>query len=384
MKYYLKAAQIFAERKILKNQAIIVEDQKIKGFIKNSKIEPEAEVIDYGDKIIIPALIDLHIHGAVGKDVMDADYESLNEISKYLAENGTASFLATTLTAPLPKIKKALANINKAMKKGTAGAEILGAYLEGPYLTAEHKGAHPVEHMRELNLEEIAELIEAANDQVRVFALAPEKEKTKEVVDYLKARDIIVTIAHTNADYETAAAAVENGVNLATHTYNGMKGLHHRNPGTLGAVMNAENLYSELIVDNIHVHPAASELLFKLKGIDKMILISDCMRAGGLEDGEYMLGELPVEVKDSIARTESGSLAGSTLKIKDAVLNFKEAVDLDLYTALKMATIVPARLLGLDKEIGSIKKGKKANLAVVDQKMNVFSTIVAGEIVYQK
>lgn len=384
MKYYLKAKKIFAENKILKDQSLIVENKKIKGFIKNKKLGSEAEVIDYGDKIIIPALIDLHIHGAVGKDVMDSDYGSLNEISKHLAENGVGSFLATTLTAPFLKIKKALRNINKTMKKGVEGAEILGAYLEGPYLTAEHNGAHPIKHMRDISLKEIKKLIEASGNQIKIFALAPEKRKAKELINFLNTRDITPAIAHTNADYETTLEAIENGVNLATHTYNGMKGFHHRKPGTLGAVLNSEKLYSELIVDNIHLHPAATELLFKLKKIEKIILISDCMRAGGLKDGEYKLGELTVEVNNSIARTESGSLAGSTLKIKDAVKNIKEITELNFYSALKTATIVPAKLLGLEKEIGSIKKGKKANLAVVDSAMNVFSTIINGKIVYRK
>lgn len=386
MKYYLKAEEIFHEDGIIKNKLILIEDGYIKDFIDFSdqdQINENIRVVDYGAKKLIPGLIDLHIHGAVGKDVMDAEYDSLNEISKYLAQKGVSSFLATTLTAPLSKIKKALVNIDQTMEKGVEGAQILGAYLEGPYLTAEHKGAHPVEYMRDLNLEEIKELIKVAKNKIRVFALAPEKDNAAEIIRFLEKNKVKTTMAHTNASYEEAALAIENGLELATHTFNGMKGLHHREPGALGAVLNQDSVYAELIVDKIHVHPAAVSLLFKIKGIEKLLLISDCMRAGGLSDGEYMLGELKVEVKDSIARTESGSLAGSTLELKDAVLNIKKAAEISLEEAIKMASFVPAKLLGLEKEIGSIKKGKKANLAVVDEKMNVFSTIIDGNIVYK-
>jgi N-acetylglucosamine-6-phosphate deacetylase len=384
MTYYIKSKKIFKEDEILLNYALKIKNKKIVDFVKNSKLSSEDEIIDYQDKMIIPGMIDLHIHGAVGKDVMDGDYEALNEISKYLAETGVTSFLATTLTAPISKIKKALINISQAMKEGVDGAEILGSYLEGPYLTEEHKGAHPTEFMRELNLDEIKGLLKLSNDTIKVFALAPEKNNSHKIIKFLEKNNIKTTMAHTNASYEEASAAVESGLELATHTFNGMKGLHHREPGALGAILNNKDVYSELIADNIHVHPAALELLLKIKGSDKVILISDCMRAGGLSDGEYMLGELKVSVKNSIARTEAGSLAGSTLELRDAVINIKEAADIDLYTALKMVTIVPARLLGMDKKIGSIEKGKNANIAVVDEMMNIYSTVIDGKIVYRK
>lgn len=387
MEYYLKAETIYHQNEILKNKYILIKDGYIKdfiGFSDEKNLNKNIKIVDYKDKIITAGMIDLHIHGAVGKDVMDAEYESLNEISKYLAKSGVTSFLATTLTAPLAKIKKALVNIDKSRQKGVKGAEILGAYLEGPYLTEEHKGAHPVQYMRELDLIEIEDLIKISNDNIRVFALAPEKNNSQKIIKFLEKNNIKTTMAHTNASYEESTAAIENGLELATHTFNGMKGLHHREPGTLGAILNYDQVYAELIADKIHVHPAALELLIKIKGIEKVILISDCMRAGGLNDGEYMLGELEVKVENSIARTAEGSLAGSTLKLKDAVMNIKDAADIDLYSALKMVTIVPAKILGLNKEIGSIKIDKKANLTVIDEDMNIYATIVNGNIVYQK
>jgi len=185
MAYYIKSKKIFKEDEILLDYALKIRNQKIVDFVKSSELSSEDEIINYEDKIIIPGMIDLHIHGAVGKDVMDADYEALNEISKYLAETGVTSFLATTLTAPLAKIKKALVNIDTTRKKGVEGAEILGAYLEGPYLTEEHKGAHPVQYMRELDLEEIEDLIKISNGSIRVLALAPEKNNSKKIIKFL-------------------------------------------------------------------------------------------------------------------------------------------------------------------------------------------------------
>jgi N-acetylglucosamine-6-phosphate deacetylase len=386
MKYYLKSKEVYLENKIMENLYILIEDEYIKDIKKEDEIKKDNEIkiIDCGEKIIAPALIDIHIHGAVGKDVMDGDYEALNTISKYLAKNGVGSFLPTTLTAPILKIKKALINIKKSIDRGVMGAEILGAYLEGPYLTEEHKGAHPIEYMRDLDLNEIKELIRVSDNNISVFALAPEKENSDMIITFLNDNGIKSTIAHTNANYQEINNAIEKGVSLSTHTFNGMSGLHHRKPGSVGAILASDKIYTELIADNIHVHPAVIKILYNLKKEDKTILISDCMRAGGLKDGDYSLGELKVNVKDSIARTKEGSLAGSTLKVKDAVINIKKAADIDLFTALKMASVTPAKLLGLDNEIGSIKKGKKANLTVIDQKMNIYLTIVNGKVVYNK
>jgi N-acetylglucosamine-6-phosphate deacetylase len=238
--------------------------------------------------------------------------------------------------------------------------------------------------VRDLDLNEIKELIRVSDNNISVFALAPEKENSDMIITFLNDNGIKSTIAHTNANYQEINNAIEKGVSLSTHTFNGMSGLHHRKPGSVGAILASDKIYTELIADNIHVHPAVIKILYNLKKEDKTILISDCMRAGGLKDGDYSLGELKVNVKDSIARTKEGSLAGSTLKVKDAVINIKKAADIDLFTALKMASITPAKLLGLDNEIGSIKKGKKANLTVIDQKMNIYLTIVNGKVVYNK
>ncbi|WP_114474343.1 N-acetylglucosamine-6-phosphate deacetylase [Halanaerobium sp. DL-01] len=382
MCYYLTAKKILAESEILENYALLIKSEKIKKIVRKEDMKSDIKVKDLGNKIIIPGLIDLHIHGAAGYDVMDGDYDSLKEISNYLCENGVTSFLATTLTAPLEKIENAVKTVELAKKNGLEGAKILGVYLEGPYLTEEHKGAHPVEFMREIKIEEIDKLLKKYGELIKVIALAPEKENALAAVEYLKEKGIKTAIAHTDASYEETKAAIEKGAVISTHTFNGMRGMHHREAGTAGAVMDSDKIFAELIADKIHVSPAVIRILYKLKGKEKLYLVSDCMRAGGLEDGQYKLGELSVKVEEGITRTESGSLAGSTLKMKDAVLNIKDAAEIDLFEAVKFATLVPAKAIGLQNNIGSISEGKNADLTVIDDNLNIYLTVVDGQIVY--
>ncbi|MBS4538112.1 N-acetylglucosamine-6-phosphate deacetylase [Clostridium sp. D2Q-11] len=382
MEYYLKCKEIYAEDKVIEDSYILIKNGYIEKIGKEKN--RDVEVIDLGEFKAIPGLIDLHIHGANGQDVMDATYDSLNKISLYLAKNGVTSFLATTLTAPLEKIKNAIENVRESMTKGLEGAEVLGTYLEGPYLTEEHKGAHPVRYMRELKLDEIRTLLDISGDTIKIVTIAPEKENSTKIIEYLKKRDVKTSIGHTNATYKEAIEAIKMGAKIGVHTFNGMTGLHHREPGVVGAIMDSEDIYAELIADNIHVDSAVMRILYRLKGNDKLYLISDCMRAGGLDDGEYILGELKVEVKNRIARTESGSLAGSTLKIKDGIKNIMDATNINLFRAIRLASIVPAKALGLADEIGSLKEKKKANITIIDDELNICGTIVNGKVVYEK
>ncbi|MGO1368431.1 N-acetylglucosamine-6-phosphate deacetylase [Senegalia sp. (in: firmicutes)] len=383
MRYAIKSKEIYAEDGILENSYMTINDGKIEN-ISNSNDE-KLKVIDACDLKIIPGLIDLHIHGADGYDTMDADFDSLDSISKYLAKNGVTSFLATTLTAPIKKIENAIENVVDSKEKGLNGAEVLGIYLEGPYLTEEHKGAHPVKFMRELKLDEIKHLVALGKGNVKIVTIAPEKENSAEIIKYLKENNVETSIGHTNATYEQTIEAIKNGAKIGVHTFNGMTGLHHRNPGVVGAIMDNKDIYAELIADNIHVNPAVMRILHRLKkDNDKLYLISDCMRAGGLSDGKYSLGELEVIVKDSIARTENGSLAGSTLKIKNGVKNIKEATGINLYEAIRLASIIPAKAMNMDDQIGSIKKGKRANITVIDDDFNIYMTIVDGKVVYER
>jgi len=381
MKFLIKSGEVFLKDRILKNASILIKDGKVEEVIEKD-IYDNIKTIDLSNYKVLPGLIDTHIHGANGYDTMDGNYKSLNEISKYLGSVGVTGFLATTVTAPWDKIRSAVKNVYDAINIGVEGAEILGAYVEGPFITEEHKGAHPTEHIREIDIDDMRELVNSFPSCIKTVTVAPEKERAMELIRYLKSQNINPSIGHTNATYEQTKEAIENGANIAVHVFNGMRGLHHREPGTVGAVLTDDRVTCELIADMIHVHPAVIELVAKLKGTENVNLITDCMRAGGLEDGKYMLGELNVYVKDGIARIENGSLAGSTLKLITAIKNMVKYVGVNLLDAVNMASIVSARIAGVEHLQGSIEPGKKANFTIIDDDFNVVMTIVNGKIIY--
>lgn len=381
MKYILKGKEIFLENKIINNGRVVINNGVIEQIIEED-ISIYEDEIDLSMYKILPGFIDIHVHGGNGYDTMDGKYESINEISKYVSKNGVTGFLPTTVTAKWEKIINAIKAVDDAMKTGVEGAEILGSYIEGPFISKDQKGAHPEEYILPIDIYKAKEIVEAAPAAVKVVAIAPEKENAIELIKMLKSHNIKVSIGHSNASYEETILAIENGADIAIHTFNAMKGLHHREPGTVGAVLSNDKIYSELISDTIHVHPAVMKILVKCKGLDKVCLITDCMMAGGLDDGQYQLGELAVTVKDSIARIDSGSLAGSTLRLIDAVKNMINKVEISPVDAVNMASIVPASILGIDNTVGSIQEGKKANFAIIDDEYNVVMTIVNGKIVY--
>lgn len=382
MKYIVRGKEIYAAGGLLKDSSILVNGNTIEEVGAGEK--EGYEKIDLRRYRILPGLIDMHIHGANGFDTMDANYRSLNEISKYLARTGVTSFLATTVTDRLDNIENAAANVADSMEKGLSGARLLGLYIEGPYIAGEYKGAHPEEYIRPINLDEIKNIVEKSRNTVKVVAIAPEKEGSAEAIKYLVSKGIKVSLGHTNATYAEAVEAIEKGATIAVHIYNGMRGLHHREPGMLGAALNNDNIKVELICDGVHVAVPAVEIVLRCKDREDIILITDCIRAGGLEDGEYILGKLKVNVRGGIARIDNGSLAGSTLKLIKAIENIVEMAGVTFEDALKMATINPAMALGLDKEIGSIQEGKRADIVAINDDYDVVFTMVDGKVVYSK
>lgn len=382
MKYIIKGKEIYTAGGLLRDSSILVNGNTIEEV--GARKKEGYEEISLERYRILPGLIDMHIHGANGFDTMDADYRSLNEISKYLAKTGVTSFLATTVTDQIDNIEKAVENVADSMKKGLSGAKLLGSYIEGPYISRKYKGAHPEEYIRPINLDEIKNILERSRNTVKVVAIAPEKERSSEVIEYLTGRGIKVSLGHTNATYAQAVEAIEKGATIAVHIYNGMRGLHHREPGMLGVALNNDNIKVELICDGVHVAFPAIEILLRCKDREDVILITDCIRAGGLEDGEYILGKLKVNVKGGIARIDNGSLAGSTLKLIKAIENMVKMAGVSFEDALKMATINPAKAIGLDKEIGSIQKGKRADIIAINDDYHVVFTMVDGKVVYCK
>ena len=358
---------------------ILVEQGRIVAVGKTVCRPAGCQAVDLGEKTVMPGLIDTHIHGFAGWDTMDCTEEALMSIARALPKAGVTSFYPTTMTASRENIQSALRCVAKVMGKPTGGARVLGAFLEGPFISAEHRGAQPLESIVPIDLPWVEKLCAAYPGALKKMILAPELPGAAEAVAFFKEKGIVAALGHSSATYNQAKGCVEAGASVAVHTYNGMSSLHHREPGMAGAAMHLNQLYAELICDGIHVHPAAMEVLLRCKGPEKLMLISDCMRAGGMEDGEYMLGDTKTVVKNGIACTESGALAGSTLRLIDGVKNAVSLLGLPLEQAAAMASQVPAMAMGIYGETGSIAPGKWADIIAIDGEYQVEFAMVNGK-----
>ncbi|ELX4196202.1 N-acetylglucosamine-6-phosphate deacetylase [Vibrio vulnificus] len=338
-------------------------------------------VTDLGAVSLMPGLIDSHVHGSQGCDVMDATHASLNTMSRYFASLGVTAFVATTVTAPVAKIRAALAQVAKSKQQGVEGAEILGAYLEGPYFTEKNKGAHPTQWFRELAVEELDNWISYSDNQLLKVALAPEKEGAMAAIRYLASQGISVMLGHTDASYQQVKLALDAGAKGIVHCYNGMRGLHHRDPGVVGAGLLHPECYVEMIADGHHVHPAAIEVAHRCCG-SHMTLITDAMCATGMPDGQYTLGEYQVEMKQGVVTTQDGGLAGSTLTLIEGVKNIQRWLNLPFEQAWLMASHTPAKSLGIQHQLGTLEVGKRASMVALDSDFSIDKTWVNGRLVF--
>jgi N-acetylglucosamine-6-phosphate deacetylase len=336
---------------------------------------------DLGGRDVVPGFIDIHVHGAVGCDVMDATPEALHKLSLFYASRGVSGFLPTTLTANVADTRAAVENIRRCPP--LPGARILGIHLEGPYLNRDFPGAQSPEHIRPADPGEYSELF--GGGHIRLLTLAPEVcSQNRDLISYAVKHGCAVAIGHSGATYAQVLDAISLGANQATHTFNGMRGLHHREPGTAGAVLALDELYAQIIVDFVHVHPAVVKLLVRAKGTEKTVLISDAMRATALPDGDYTIGEFVAEVREGVAHLQghADTLAGSTLTMDAAVRNVMTATGLSLWECQQMASLAPANAIGLGSEVGRIARGYRADLTVLDPGVRVHATIVGGQTVF--
>lgn len=344
----------------------------------------DGDILDYSGKQIAPGLVDTHIHGFKGYDVMDNDVQALNVIAEGILSTGVTSFLPTTLTASTEELDAVCALIGENADQ-VKGAKIQGIFLEGPFFSEVYKGAQNPKYMGDPSIEKLAKWQELAKGTVKKIAIAPEREGSLEFIEYATKENIHTAIAHTEATYEECKAAVEHGANIFVHTFNGMRGLHHREPGVVGAAMSLKDAFSELICDGHHVHPVSAGIVMDAHGRDKTMLVTDCMRGGGIGDGESRLGEFEVLIKDGAARLKSnGSLAGSVLELITAVQNIVEWGIATPEEAIKMASLVPAQSVGIDDVCGQIKNGYAADFIVLDEKLQLEETYLNGTVVYQK
>ncbi|HFG1795652.1 N-acetylglucosamine-6-phosphate deacetylase [Vibrio cholerae] len=358
-----------------------VDDTGVITAIETYDVQRHGDALNLGQVDLLPGLLDSHVHGSKGCDVMDATHESLNTLSLYFASLGVTAFVATTVTAPVAKIRAALTQVSKSKQEGVAGAEILGSYLEGPYFTEKNKGAHPTQWFRELALEELDDWISYSDNQLLKVALAPEKSGALEAIRYLDAHGVKVMLGHSDASYDQVQLALDAGAKGIVHCYNGMRGLHHRDPGVVGAGLLHPECYVEMIADGHHVHPAAIEVAHRCCG-SRMTLITDAMCATGMPDGQYTLGEYQVEMKQGVVTTQSGGLAGSTLTLLDGVKNIQRWLNLPVEQAWLMASLTPAKSLGIQHQLGTLEVGKYASMVAISSDFSIEKTWVKGRLVF--
>lgn len=371
--------QILRARRLLTEQGWRDDHQLhiVDGVI--TAIEPiPAGVTQRDAELLCPAYIDTHVHGGAGVDVMDDAPDTLDKLAIHKAREGVGGWLPTTVTAPLNRIHQALERIAKRYHTGGPGAQVLGSYLEGPYFTPQNKGAHPPALFRELDVSELDELIAISQSTLRVVALAPEKPRAFAAIRHLKQQNVRVMLGHSAATWEQTRAAFDAGADGLVHCFNGMTGLHHREPGMVGAGLTDPRVWLELIADGHHVHPAAMKLCCSCAK-ERVVLITDAMQAAGMPDGQYTLCGDRVEMRGGIVRTASGGLAGSTLSVDAAVRNMVELVGVSPEEAIHMASLHPARLLGIDGQLGSLKVGKRANVTTLDGGLHIQDIWVQGQ-----
>lgn len=341
-----------------------------------------AATLDAGGRTLLPGFIDVHVHGGAGCEAMDAEPDGLRKMAAYYAQHGVTSFLATTWTDSHDRIARALEAIAELIGPQPDGATLLGAHVEGPYLNPDRCGAQSTTHIRRAAPDETLPLLDIGG--IRLLALAPEYPENHWLIRECVRRGITVSAAHTAANYEQMQAAVQMGVRQTTHTFNAMTGLHHREPGTVGAALTLPELSCELIADTIHVHPAVMQILYAAKGRDGVILITDAIRGAGMPDGDYPIDDRVVHIMNGTARLSDGTLAGSTLTMDRALYNLMQATSKPLAELWPTSSLNAARAIGVSARKGSLEIGKDADLVLVDDDINIQMTIAEGRVVFQR
>ncbi|WP_208589789.1 N-acetylglucosamine-6-phosphate deacetylase [Gracilibacillus suaedae] len=388
-KLLIKNMKIYAENRKLHNGFIKIKDHIIEeiGTLDQLTTEEEYQILDFSDKNVkaIPGLIDVHIHGANGADVMDGTKQALRTMADTLPKEGTTSFLATTMTQSNDDIERAIKNVASYMGQQHPGvAEIIGIHLEGPFINIKRKGAQSEEHITEPNISLFQKWQQLANKQIKLVTLAPEVNGGMELVQHLKSQGIIASAGHTDATADEIKTAIKHGLSHITHLYNQMRGFHHREPGVVGAAWLQNELMVEMIADGVHSTPEAIQTAFELKGKDRLLLITDAMRAKCLHDGHYDLGGQKVNVVEQKARLEDGTLAGSTLKLGDALKNIIQFSGCTFEEAIAMTSANAAKELGMINRKGTIAEKKDADIVLLDDNNDIILTLCRGEIAYER
>jgi N-acetylglucosamine-6-phosphate deacetylase len=370
--------------RLIDHPVVEIADGRIASVLSRVDYEAagEARTLDYPGATLTPAFFDVHIHGAAGHDVMEATPEALNAIGRFLAQHGTGTYLATTMTAPLDAILRSLSGLAKLILHPPTHADTaawpIGIHLEGPFLSHVKRGAQPVEHLLTPDIGVFDRFFEAAEGQIRLMTLAPELPSAAELTAHARARGVRVSLGHSNATAAETRAAIAAGATGATHTFNAMRPLDHKEPGILGVVLTTKSLFAELICDGVHTAPEMVKLWWKAKGPERAILVTDAMSATGMPDGEYKLGGVAVQVANG--RASIGDvLAGSVLTLDRALTIFLRFTGEAIEQGLQLLTANPATMTGLSDRAGSLAVGQPANLVAVDAAGMLIASIHHGQ-----
>lgn len=381
MRTVVTAKRLWTSAGIVDDPVLEIEDGCI-SRISTATASCAASTYSFGDALIAPPFFDVHFHGAAGHDVMEATPEALTAIGTFLARHGTANYLATTVTAPIDATLHALSQLAKIINSPASlpvtAARPIGIHLEGPFLSHSRRGVQPAEHLRTPDVRTFDQFFEASAGLIRVMTIAPELPNAIDLIEHANALGVRVSLGHSDADTASAQAGINAGAVSATHTFNAMRPLDHRNPGILGAVLTDDRLYAELICDGVHVHPEMVRLWWRAKGDERSILITDAMSATGMPDGKYQLGGFDVEVANGRAMKD-GVLAGSVLTQDRALSNFVAFTEVPIEKALRLLTTNPSAMTG--SRVPALVEGERADFVVVERTGALTASFIAGQLI---
>lgn len=370
----IKHANVYTENHQFEEKNVVIKDGK---FVDSSlKEAQDSELVDAQGLYMIPGLVDIHFHGCMGADMCDGTKEVLDIIASYEASVGVTSVCPATMTIPKDELLRAMKNAGEYEYQG--GAHLVGINMEGPFISPLKKGAQAEDNIMPCDYEYFCQLQEAAKGLIKLVDIAPEEAGAMEFIDKVK-DEVVVSLAHTASSYDTAKKAIEHGASHATHLFNGMSPMNHRDPGVIGATRDFKSCHVELICDGVHIHPSVIRATFSMFGPERMILISDSMRATGLEDGEYTLGGQAVTVRGNLAKLHDGTIAGSVTNLMDCMKFVVKEAEIPLEIAVMCATENPAKEIGIFKETGSITRGKRADFVLLDKDLNIVSVYIDGK-----
>lgn len=389
MKILLSNLIVYAENQVVENGYVLFDDTQILevGPIEKLRVKEPFQKYEFDSQFkVIPGFIDLHIHGVAGADTMDRTEEAIRTMASALPQEGTTSFLATTMTGVRNQIEEALLNIRKYREDNNKPgmSEVIGVHLEGPFISPKRAGAQHPEHILEPSIPLFQRWQDLSGGAIKLVTLAPELKGGKELTSYLKKTGVVASIGHSDAIYTEVVESIQAGITHATHLFNQMRGIHHREPGVVGAVLIHDEVKCEIIADGIHVRPEMVKFAYQNKGKEGLILITDAIRAKCMGNGTYELGGQKVIVKENRATLRDGTLAGSILKLKDAAKNIMSYTGCTLQEIIEMASINPAKQINVFDRKGSIKEGKDADLVILNDQLEVVMTFCRGKLAYSK